>query len=247
MVPSLLLLLLLWYEGGSRRRTVEKVSIKNLATARGLHFEALIYENKALAAYPNDIEILEKKTGTLEILQRYSDAAQTSERLYRLSPRNNDYRNMVIEFNLLSGRQNMKQLEYDSALANYNKVLAIAPSNYDAIAYSADVYAQQKKYDEALDRIDVGLNLNPDDERLLFKRALVLQDAGLHDLAAQQAMQLHKIKRKDKRYENLVIDIKTVYAKNLMAADDYDGAREEYRTILILQPNNADALNGQHY
>lgn len=235
------------FQGVLEKRPTDKEALNytiNLATARGLYIEALIYENKALAAYPNDLEILEKKAGTLEILQRYSDAAHTSERLYRLSPRNNDYRNMVIEFNLLSGRQNMKQLEYDSALANYNKVLAIAPGNYDAIVYSADVYAQQKKYDEALDRIDMGLNQNPDDERLLFKRAVVLQDAGLLDLAAQQAMQLHKMKRRDKRYENLVIDIKTVYAKNLMAVDDYDGAREEYRTILKLQPNNTDALNG---
>lgn len=235
------------FQGVLEKRPTDKEALNytiNLATARGLHVEALMYENKALTAYPNDVELLEKKVGTCEILQRYSDAAHTSEKLFRLSPRNNDYRNMVMEYNLLSGRQNMKQMEYDSALVNFDKVLAVYPNNYDAIIFSADVYAQQKKYDEALERIDMGLNNNPYDEKLLFKRVVVLQEAGLLDLAAEQALALHQLKPKDKRYENLLVDVKTIYAKNLMAVDDYDGAREEYRTILKYQPKNTDALNG---
>ncbi len=216
----------------------------NLATSRGLYTEALAYENKGLQAYPNDVELLQKRVGTLVVLQRYSDAANTSQRLYRMSPNNPNYREMVIENNMLSGRQNMRQLEYDSALVNFNNILVVQPNNYDAIAYSADVLAKQKKYDESLERLDRGLANNPDDERLLFKRAVILQDAGIYDLAAQQALALNNQYPKEKRYEDLVVDIKTVYAKNLMALDDYDGAREEYRTILVYQPKNMDALNG---
>lgn len=235
------------FQGVLEKRPTDKEALNytiNLATARGLYLDALLYENKAILAYPNDVEFLEKKVGTLETMQRYGEAANTAERLYRISPGNPDYRKQVVEYNILSGRQNMKQMEYDSALADFNTALKVEPGNYEAISYAADAYAQQKKYDEALDMIDKGLNDKPDDERLLFKRAVVLQDAGLLDMAALQAMELHRRKPKDKRYENLVVDIKTANAKNLMAIDDYDGAREEYRDILALQPMNTDALNG---
>lgn len=235
------------FQGVLEKRPTDKEALNytiNLATARGLYLDALLYENKAIQAYPNDVEFLEKKVGTLETMQRYGEAANTAERLNRIAPGNPDYRKQVVEYNILSGRQNMKQMEYDSALADFNTALKVEPGNYEAISYAADAYAQQKKYDEALDMIDHGLNDNPDDERLLFKRAVVLQEAGLLDMAALQAMELHRRKPKDKRYENLVVDVKTVHAKNLMAIDDYDGAREEYRDILAIQPMNTDALNG---
>lgn len=235
------------FQGVLEKRPTDKEALNytiNLATARGLYLDALLYENKAIQAYPNDVEFLEKKVGTLETMQRYGEAANTAERLNRIAPGNPNYRKQVVEYNILSGRQNMKQMEYDSALADFNTALKVEPGNYEAISYAADAYAQQKKYDEALDMIDHGLNDNPDDERLLFKRAVVLQEAGLLDMAALQAMELHRRKPKDKRYENLVVDVKTVHAKNLMAIDDYDGAREEYRDILAIQPMNTDALNG---
>lgn len=227
----------------------------NLATARGLYTEALAWENMALKEFPNDREILEKKVGTCETMKRFGQAAETSEKLLRQSPGNTVYRQQTVEFYLLSGRQYMKEEEYDSALIEFNNVLRYQPSNYLAISYSADIYMQQKKYDEALGMIDKGLNENPDDENLMFKRAAVLNDAGLMEEASKQAAQLYKQYPDNKRNENLVVDIKTSYAKNMMLNDDYDGAREEYRDILAIQPLNTDALSGminlesgsQHY
>ncbi|MFN7312556.1 MAG: tetratricopeptide repeat protein [Bacteroidota bacterium] len=216
----------------------------NLATARGLYLDALAYENRALKTYPNDLELLQKKVGTLETMQRYTEAANTAEKLYRIAPNNNNYRQQVVEFNILSGRQHMKEMEYDSALQDFDQALTIQPNNYDALYFSAEVYANQKKYDEALEKIDLGLNTYPQDEKLMFKRAVVLYDAGQYDYASQQAMALFRRRPDDKRYENLVVDIKTVNAKKMMNADDYDGAREEYRVLLGIQPTNMDALNG---
>lgn len=227
----------------------------NLATARGLYVDALSFENKALAAYPNDEDFLQKKVGTLEYMHRYAEAALIAERLHRLHLNNQAYRQQAIDFNILSGRQFMKQGEYDSAAVDFNTVLRIDSKNSDAILFLSETYLMQKKYEDALTVLDRGLANNPDDETLLFKRAVVLQEAGILDLAAAQAVQLQKQHPNDKRYQNLVVDIKTGYAKNLMAIDDYDGAREEYRTILQLDQRNTDALNGminlesgsQHY
>jgi len=185
----------------------------NLATARGLYLDALAYENRALKTYPNDVELLQKKVGTLETMQRYTEAANTAEKLYRISPNNATYRQQVVEFNILSGRQHMKQMEYDSALHDFDQALTIQPNNYDALYFSAEVYANQKKYDEALEKIDLGLNTYPQDEKLMFKRAVVLYDAGQYDYASQQALALFRRRPDDKRYENLVVDIKTVNAK----------------------------------
>ncbi len=39
--------------------------------------------------------------------------------------------------------------DYDKALAGYRKVLALDPSNYEAMIFSGDVYFQQKQYDKA--------------------------------------------------------------------------------------------------
>jgi YaiO family outer membrane protein len=204
----------------------------------------LAWENRALKEFPNDREILEKKVGTCETLKRYGEAATTAERLVRMAPSNQVYRQQVAEYYILSGRQNMRDQEYDSALANFDKVLIYQPNNYLAISYAADILAQQKKYDEALDMIDQGLNNNPDDENLMLKRTVVLQDAGLLEEATKQADVLYTNNPENERYKNLVVDVKTAYGKNLMAVEDYDGAREVYREILAVQPTNSDALNG---
>lgn len=246
------------YQGVLEKKPGDKEALNyviNLATARGLYIDALHYENAALKEYPNDEEILKKKVGTLETMKRYSEAAASAEQLSRLHPSNREYRQQHVDMRLLSGRQNMKQDENDSALADYRKVLVVSPGNYEAISYSADILARQKKYDEALDMIDEGLYEKPDDEALMFKRAVVLTDAGQLDLAAQQAYDLYRKNPKNERYQNLVIDTKMAYARQMMRIDDYDGAREEYRTILAIQPDNAEALNGminlesgsQHY
>ncbi|TAE86700.1 MAG: YaiO family outer membrane beta-barrel protein [Bacteroidetes bacterium] len=235
------------FQGVLEKKPKDKEALNyviNLATARGLHQDALAWENRALKELPNDREILEKKVGTCETLKRYGEAAATSERLVRMSPSNQVYRQQTVEYYLLSGRQNMKEQEYDSALANFDKALYYNPNNYLAISYAADILAQQKKYDEALDMIDKGLNDNPDDENLMFKRTIVLEQAGLLEEASKQADALYQAKPNNKRYENLAVDVKTAYGKSLMSIEDYDGAREVYREILYIQPNNIDALNG---
>ena len=235
------------FQGVLEKRPTDKEALNytiNLATARGLYLDALAFENKALLTTPNDAEILQKKIGTLEYLERYAEAANIANRMLRTSPNNADYRKQAIELNMLSGRQFMKEKEFDSAATDLNTVLRLDPRNTEATLFLAETYMAQKKYDESLATLDKALDDNPNNQVLQFKRAVVLQDAGLLDLAAAQAVELHKEHPSDLRYKNLVVDIKTSYAKNLMAIDDYDGAREEYRAIIKLQPQNTDALNG---
>ncbi|MES2689215.1 MAG: tetratricopeptide repeat protein [Bacteroidota bacterium] len=235
------------YQGVLERKPEDKEALNyliNLATARGLYIDALSYENQALKVYPNDEEILQKKVGTLETTKRYSEAAVVTRQLVRQHPGNREYRQMYVDMHLLSGRQNMKTMENDSALADYQRVLAVSPGNFEAISYSADILIQQKKYDEALDMIDEGLSVKPNDESLMFKRAVVLSDAGQLDLASKQAYELYLIDPQNERYKSLAVDIKTANGRKMMQIDDYDGAREEFLTVLEIQPTNVDALNG---
>jgi YaiO family outer membrane protein len=233
------------YQGVLEKKPDDKEALNyviNLATARGLYQDALHYENLALKSYPNDVEFLEKKAGTLETMKRYNEAAEVSRQLVRQNPGNKDYKQMYIDFHLLSGRQNMKTLEYDSALTDYQRVLMISPGNFEAISYSADILLQQKKYDEALDMIDEGLSVKPNDEGLMFKRAVVLADAGQLELSGDQAYELYQDHPQNERYRNLVVDVKSASGRKKMQIDDFDGAREEFLVVLEIQPSNMEAL-----
>jgi len=64
--------------------------------------------------------------------------------------------------------------EYDSAIANYRKVLQIAPNDVEANTGIGIVFFQQDAYDSALKYFDRSLQSDPTNESSIFNKALLL-------------------------------------------------------------------------
>jgi tetratricopeptide (TPR) repeat protein len=54
--------------------------------------------------------------------------------------------------------------DYDKALAGYDKVLALDPSNYEAVVFSGDVYFRRKQYDKASHAFARAVQIDPNRE-----------------------------------------------------------------------------------
>lgn len=216
----------------------------NLATARGLHNEALAFENRALSFYPTDQQLKLKKLGTLEALKKYTQAADLAEELWLSNPNGNGYLDRLIEFKLLAGKSFLQDLEYDSAIAIFQQVLGLSPGNPVAYNYAINTLNAQKRFPEAISMLNEALTYYPNDELLLLKKAGILQESGNYDEASEIASFLYTRKPDNTRFANLLVDIKMANAKMYMEEEDYDAAREEYKTVIKVQPNNLLALNG---
>jgi YaiO family outer membrane protein len=214
----------------------------NLASARGLNRDALVFVNKALRYYPTDGELLSKKISILESLQKYTEASDIAGTLWRSSGKAAAYRDQYIELKEASGRSYMNQLQYDSALADFHEVLDISPAEPSALNYSINILAAQKNYDGAVALLDKALKYYPASEGLLLKKAGILQDDTRYPEALALLAQLMNSYPENGRYKSSYVDLSLTLGRQMMQAQDYDAAYGTFSGILQLQPDNQEAL-----
>ncbi len=227
----------------------------NIAQSRGLLTEALNWENAALKKYPNDRDLLAKKMNTLENMRSYGKASDIALTLYKSSPTADNKANFI-ELRTLAAKQYINDQEYDSSISSLNSVLFYDNKNLAAINYLVNAYAGQKKYEEAIHVIDAnGLTNYPGDERLLYKKAGLLEAAQKYDVAAGISKQLYTKRRAITTNNNGKIDATTnsylvsfveqsiLAGKQSMQYDDFYGTIPILQDVLQIQPDNVDVLN----
>lgn len=215
----------------------------NIASSRNRYDEALQWTNKALAYYPNDRALLLKKLGLLESMQRYTPAADLAEKIWHQNPSASGSLQRFLDLCILSGRAFMNNEENDSALLEFKKVLDLSPQNMPAINYSVNLLTRLKNYDSALAVLNRALQYYPGNETLLLRKSSILQEDGRLDEAAAVSAKLMQLFPGNKRYRTTFVEQVLSSGRLMMQADDYDAARETFRQVLAVEPNNMDALN----
>ncbi len=213
----------------------------NLASARGLNKDALAFVNRALHYYPGDRDLLNKKISILESLQKYPEAADIAQRLWKGSG-SPALKDQYMELREASGRYYMNQLEYDSALADFKAVLDVSPAEPAAINYSINILAAQKNYDAAIALLDKALTYYPSSEGLLLKKAGVLQDDMRFPEGLALLEQLMNSYPENKHYRSSYIEVSLTLGRQMMQAQDYDAAYATFSQVLTVEPENTEAL-----
>jgi YaiO family outer membrane protein len=214
----------------------------NIAYSRGLLADALSWVNVGLKRYPNDKELLAKKIGALEGLKKYGAASNVAESIYKSNPTPAN-KESFIELRTLSAKQFINDMDYDSAAIALKTVLFYDHANKSAIDYLISAYTLQKRYDDALHAIDEALTYYPGNERLLYKKAGVLETYQKYAEAATISRQLLQKYPESRQYLISFVEQSLAAGRQSMQYDDYYGTLNILKEVLDKQPDNADALN----
>lgn len=148
----------------------------NLQSATGHLNRALIYTNKALEFYPNDRDLLLKKSSVLYDMKDYAGSSAITQRLMEKHPYTVKYKNAFMASQLAAGRVHQLHQRPDSALIAYNSVLAINPKDTLALLYCININNELKDYDIALAYAGEALHYHPGNEMFMLKRAYTLEN-----------------------------------------------------------------------
>ena len=214
----------------------------NIAYSRGLLNDALTWVNFGLKRSPNDRELLTRKMGALEGLKKYGPASSIAETIYKSSPTPANKGNFI-ELRTLSAKQFINDMDYDSAAIALKSVLFYDHSNITAINYLISAYTLQKRYDDALHTIDEALTYYPGDEKLLYKKAGVLEAYQKYADAAIISKQLLQKYPESRQYLISFVEQSLEAGRQSLQYDDYYGTVNILKEVLEKQPDNVDALN----
>jgi YaiO family outer membrane protein len=210
--------------------------------SRGAYKEALEWINRGLKSNPNDPKLLSLKLDILEEDHKYSAAATLAEKLWQRSP-SADLKARVVALNIASGREYMRDQQYNLATIAFEKALAIAPDNREALDNLVNNYIAQKDNAQALLVLNKALTYYPADDLLLLKKSSILADLGRYEEAAVITAALARKHPDDPRFAATFTEQRLTAGRLFMQAEEYDLAKEQYIQVLQQDPKNVDALN----
>ncbi len=131
--------------------------------------------NRAIAIQENNANLYDQKASILSSLKRYQEAEAAYNLAITKSPRANFYQNRgFVYFN---------QEQWDLALDDYNKAIALNPEDTKAYIDRGFVYFNQKQWDLALDDYNKAVALNPEDAKAYINRGVLYERQEQWDLA----------------------------------------------------------------
>jgi len=154
---------------------------------------------------------------------RFVEAAPVVERALQLQPGSADVLVMQGELLGMQGR-------FRDAVAVTERALLRDPLNANTRSALANRYLSAGRYDEAVTTLDFGLEINPEDLKLLWNRSQVLYKMGRPSLAMSSIAQLIEL---EPNYINALQDLFFIH----IDAGDLDTAR------LILEQGEALSIN----
>jgi len=144
--------------------------------AANKHFDsAIAYCDQALNYYPNDKDLLLKKSSIYADGQNYLAATEISGGLYADYPYNIRYRNAYKDQLAAAGQQYLINNDQDSALIEFNRALEVAPNDTVPLFYTISLLITRGDYDTALALIQRGRHLYPNTPFFLLKRAQIYE------------------------------------------------------------------------
>ncbi len=126
--------------------------------------EALRLNNKAMELLPNNDAIITVKGNIYRSLNRFTDAISQYKRALEINPENPD------------AKREKKKAEYYQRLDNINDICEIInlfknkEEQLKALDAKVDILFSQRKYDDALTAINIGLQMKPNSSEFLTKK-----------------------------------------------------------------------------
>ncbi len=172
----------------------------NIEAANKNFDSAIYYADQALHYFPDDKDLLLKKSSVLADAKRFQEAYAISGNLYNNYPYNFRFRNAYVDQLLGSGKQYLANNKQDSALIEYYKALAIAPNDTVPLYYTINVLIDKGENDTALALTQRGRRLYPNNPYFLMKQAQIHENKEEWDDAWKSADTLTKMYPWDARY-----------------------------------------------
>lgn len=188
--------------------------IVNIESANKQYDSALYYADQALRYFPEDKDMLLKKSSILAESGRFQEAYAISGQLYANYPYNIRFRNAYVDHLLSSGKQYLANSNQDSALIEYSKALTIAPNDTLPLFYTIALLIDRGENDTALALIERGRRLYPNNPFFLFKKANVYENQQKWNDAYKAADTLSKANPLDAKYLDYVQYLDSRRARN---------------------------------
>lgn len=217
-------------------------NLSNIYVAQKNYDKALETIDRSLKLYPNDENLLLKKSSILFDAGNVEDAIVVSKKLVQKKPNNSKYLGIYIDQSMAAGSRFMKTEDFDEAREQLLNVIAKQPNNVEALNYLINLESGSKNYNQALAYLNTALKSNPDNKELLLKKSAVLEDMKNFKEAYQISSTLmarfpYKTAYK-KSYTSQTIAAGRAYQKNNMP----DSALLEYQKALSVSPSDSMAL-----
>jgi Flp pilus assembly protein TadD len=132
------------------------------------------------------------------------------------------------------GQRYQQRGEYQKAIENYKKAIAMRPTFYNAYNNLATCYGELKMYPEAIDALERCIKLKPDDYYAMSNLAVIMMNTGKPAEALRFAKQAVDT-------EPAYVNGHITYGSMLAMSKRYDEAEKEFAEALRLDPNNATA------
>lgn len=202
--------------------------------------QALQYIDEALNASPNSYEWLRKKTSLLTDMHRYPEAIELIEKMIRLFPSQSGTLNrQLIELRMLAGGYMMKMDPY----SNFTAVLEKQPTNKEALNQVINMALARNNTYEALFYINKALTAAPGDADLLFKKSIVYEMIRNYEQAVIIMQTLVNRSPNNRNYQDRLVELLLINGKAYLTEGLWDKAAESFKTVLLYQPNQLQALN----
>lgn len=132
------------------------------------------------------------------------------------------------------GQRYQQKGEYQKAIENYKKAIAMRPTFYNAYNNLATCYGELKMYPEAIDALEKCIKLKPDDYYAMSNLAVIMMRTGKPDDALRFAKQAVDT-------EPAYVNGHVTYGAMLAMSKRYDDAEHQFNEALRLDPGNVQA------
>lgn len=141
--------------------------------------------------------------------------------------------------------QELNRLDYDKELGVIDDVLSRDPNKAVAWYLKGTIFLQKKEINDALFCLNKAIEINPNEKIFLYKKTIALQLQGDYDAAIKScndAIGKDYVGAITKKIELLKIKLHKIYTNN-----NIDAALQCCNEILIIRPNDNDALSFKSY
>lgn len=223
-------------------------SAASYATSASLYWRDGDYES-AITSYENAI-FLDSQNDRyyVELINLYTlagdveGAQDAAQKVLLLAPEDDRVLAAVASAYLLNGDRlsevgdrSEAELAYQEAIDTARQAISINPNNPEAYAYLAGGLIKQSRdnFQEAQEMVDLALAIDPQNARVRFYRAIVLENQGYYELAIEEYEQARTL---DPSYTEPALALAYTY----FYTDNRARAINVLRELIENNPNNPD-------